>query len=651
MADRSAAEKTYRARAIAERALLTNQQIGTDLRQHSRLRIPIPFSCSFSPINVPPWREGSSHGLGVVFDISLNGLKFMGETLPPPGEQLALMVRLPHQQSPLQVDVATVRWRASQTTGLEFTTLSESAAMRLREFLPPTSPERIGPMSDLALIGEGGTGKAVLGMRYLDPTKPDCSVKSIGSRDTIPEQVQPEQNIEKAQEDVVVLQGKRGKKSVPLETAPKKSAVEVRQPIYRSHVSPLIPWGMLLIALFVLYQAWWEPFDRPTPQQPTQPTDSAALLTPQIPGQITRGEGARVDSPQPRLIDFSQAPSTPINAIRAKPEEGRDVQVEAGLRKLSIKSPAKTDPDLRSSSRLQLAKVPTLALQSNKQVVVANLSRMSAGKTMGVSPPAEIDPPRRVTPVSVKSSVKTPLISAVEPRRQPRTRNTSHFTVVFDGAENRETWMRMQAILEYAYQEICQKFGYVPDTPIKVVLHMKQKFSGEMGTPAWADTLFDHASGTIHIPAGQALDDLAWFSRVVRHEFVHALLHARMNTQLTVTPTWLVEGLALQLAEDPWSDLDEIRKKHPPFIPLASLQGRWNEIPADSLPMAYVEADLATRILTERYGIYRIRQVLNVVRTGQSLDAAMQAKLSLSYDRFQQQWAKALKVNLQRDMS
>jgi hypothetical protein len=223
--------------------------------------------------------------------------------------------------------------------------------------------------------------------------------------------------------------------------------------------------------------------------------------------------------------------------------------------------------------------------------------------------------------------------------------------VVFDGAENRETWMRMQAILEYAYQEICQKFGYVPDTPIRVVLHMKQKFSEEMGTPVWADTLFDHASGTIHIPAGQALDDLAWFSRVVRHEFVHALLHARMNTQLTGTPTWLVEGLALQLAEDPWSDLDEIRKKHPPFIPLASLQGRWNEIPADSLPMAYVEADLATRSLTERYGIDRIRQVLNVVRTGQSLDAAMQTKLSLSYDRFQQQWAKALKDNLQRDMS
>ena len=254
-------------------------------------------------------------------------------------------------------------------------------------------------------------------------------------------------------------------------------------------------------------------------------------------------------------------------------------------------------------------------------------------------------------PVAIPSGVKAALKPAAKQSPQPRTRNTSHFTVRFDGGEDRATWIRMRAILEYAYQEIGQKFGYVPDAPIKVVLHMKQKFSGEMGTPAWADTLFDQASGTIHIPAVQALDDLAWFSRVVRHEFVHALLHARMNTQPTVAPTWLVEGLAIQLAEDPWSDLDEMRKRRHPFIPLASLQGQWKRIPADSLPMAYVEADLATRSLTERYGIHGVRQVLNVLRAGQSLDAAMQAKLSLSYEKFHQQWAKDFKVNLRQGMS
>lgn len=613
---------------------MAHQQIGADLRQHPRTRVPTPFPCSFMPLNVPPWWEGSSDGLGVVFDISLNGIKLMSETLPPPGERLALMVRLPHQQSPLRLDVATVRWRTSQTFGLEFSTLSEFAATRLREFIAHTSPDRTGPMSNLSQIGDGG-----------------YSLENFGHMDKIPERIQPQHSIEKAQEEVVILNGKRGKKSVLLEAAPERSAVEVRQPIYRSHVSPLVRWGMLLIALFVLYQAWWKPSYWPTPQQPTQPTDSSTLSPPLVPSQMTRREGTGADIQQTRLVDTGQAPSTSLNAIRAELKRALDAQVESGLRKRSDKALAKAGPNLRFSSQLQTAKIHTPALQGKQQVIVADLSRMSAGKKMDASPPAEIAPSRPSAPTSVLSGINVAFTPAEKPSPQPRTRDTSHFTVRFDGGEDQATWIRMRAILDYAYQEIGQKFGYVPDNPIKVVLHMKQKFPGEMGTPAWADTLFDQASGTIHIPAGQALDDLAWFSRVVRHEFVHALLHARMNTQPTVAPTWLVEGLAIQLAEDPWSDLDEIRKRRHPFIPLASLQGRWKGIPADSLPMAYVEADLATRSLTERYGIHGVRQVLNVLRAGQSLDAAMQAKLSLSYDKFQQQWAKDFKVNLRHGMS
>ncbi len=382
--------------------------------------------------------------------------------------------------------------------------------------------------------------------------------------DKISERIQPEQSMEKAQEDVVVLDEKNGKEPVLMGAALKRSLVKVQEPIYHyNSVFPFVGWGLFLLALFVLYQAWWVPSYQPTLQLPTQPTDTSAVSKLPILSQMTRWEDAMADVPQTRLVN----------------------------------------------------------------------------------------PLRRFFPVSVPSGVKAALKPAAKQSPQPRTRNTSHFTVRFDGDEDQATWMRMQAILEYAYQEIGQKFGYVPDRPIKVVLHMNQQFVGETGTPAWADTLFDQASGTVHIPAGQALDDLAWFSRVVRHEFVHALLHARMNMQLTATPTWLVEGLAIQLTEDAWPDLVEIREKHPPFIPLASLQGQWKGIPVDSLPMAYVEADLATLSLTERYGIHGVRQVLNVLRAGQSLDAAMQAKLSLSYDKFQQQWAEDLKVNLQPDMS
>jgi type II secretory pathway component PulF len=49
--------------------------------------------------------------------------------------------------------------------------------------------------------------------------------------------------------------------------------------------------------------------------------------------------------------------------------------------------------------------------------------------------------------------------------------------------------------------------------------------------------------------------------------------------------------------------------------------------------------------------MYGVRQVLNLIQAGQSLDAAMQAKLSLSYDKFQQQWAERLRADLKSGKS
>lgn len=529
------------------------------------------------------------------------------------------------------------------------------------------------------------------------------------------------------------------------------------QPTHRNDLAHLVRWGIVLIALFVLYQAWWRPSYQPAPSPPPH-GDTSAVSAPLISNQTTSEEDGEADIPQTRLIDVGRAPNASLNVIRTELEKGNYLKAEAGLRKLSEKALARalerryvaalwnnlgvqqekyggievsveafkkavqldpgapvahlnltqaywglrdpsltpeflqkvirlaphdpfphlalaelliekgkatlasrhlqdaavravTDPDLRSYSDRLLATIQGPPPQDEPQVVVAGPAPESTRKDTNVSPLAGIPPPQAPAHVSVTPSVKASLTSAAQPSRQPRTRDTSHFTVVFDGGEDQATWTRMRAILEYAYQEIGQKFGYVPAAPIKVVLHMDQKFAEQTGTPAWADTLFDQASGTIHVPAGEALEDLAWFSRVARHEFVHALLHEKMNKRLSATPTWLVEGLAIQLAEDPWADLDEVRKQNLPFIPLGALQGRWKETLGEAPPLAYLEADVATRHLTERYGMYGVRQVLNLIQSGQSFDAAMQAKLSLSYATFQQQWADRLRADLRSGKS
>jgi len=247
---------------------------------------------------------------------------------------------------------------------------------------------------------------------------------------------------------------------------------------------------------------------------------------------------------------------------------------------------------------------------------------------------------------SVNLSLASIATQETQPPRPLVRRDTAHFVVQFDGPEDQATWMRIRAMLEYAYDELLPKFGHVPTRPIKVVLHTGQKFSGPAGIPNWADRLFDHTTGSIHLPTQDALDDLALFSRVVRHQFVHALFHEQAKNGSTSPPTWLVEGLAIHLTEDPWPDMEDSRQKSPPLMPLPSLDGSWAHLPSASLPTAYLTASAATQHLLDRYSMTTVHQLMKVLMTGQSLETAMQQKLSVSYEQFQRQWARSHKLQV-----
>jgi tetratricopeptide (TPR) repeat protein len=293
-------------------------------------------------------------------------------------------------------------------------------------------------------------------------------------------------------------------------------------------------------------------------------------------------------------------------------------------------------------------------LRSYRDTLVAKASQGNSEQPQAValapsSPSAAIDTrpapnllQDRTPPLSTPSANPQPSSLATQDGPSPKPfvpRDASHFVVQFDGPDDHSTWVRIRAMLEYAYEEIPPKFGHVPARPITVVLHTEQKFSGSAGIPDWADTLFDHRTGSIHIPTQGAFEDLALFSRVVRHQFVHALFHEQAKGGSTSLPTWLVEGLAIHLTEDPWPDMEESRQESPPLMPLPSLQRSWTQLPQRSLSTAYLTASTATQHLIDRYSMYTIRQLMNVLMTGQPLETAMQQMLSVSYEQFQRQWA------------
>ena len=94
----------------------------------------------------------------------------------------------------------------------------------------------------------------------------------------------------------------------------------------------------------------------------------------------------------------------------------------------------------------------------------------------------------------------------------------------------------------------------------------------------------------------------------------------------------------MQLSSDHWPDVEQLRRHDPSVIPLTALEGSWADLSGDAASMAYLEAESATRFLINRYGMHEVQQLLARLKKKQSLAAAIQAQLSLSYDQFQSRW-------------
>ena len=104
-------------------------------RRHPRVRIPTPIACELAWRDEQRWFGKSFHGPGVVYDLSLRGMRVSTEAPIKPGDHVSLLVRLPRQAATAEIAVATVRWAKDQTYGLAFQRLSPTSQGRLRKYM------------------------------------------------------------------------------------------------------------------------------------------------------------------------------------------------------------------------------------------------------------------------------------------------------------------------------------------------------------------------------------------------------------------------------------------------------------------------------------------------------------------------------------
>jgi len=111
-------------------------------RRYPRVRIPTPFTCSVARLGTG-WFRKPSEAIGVVYDLSLRGVRVSTEAPIKPGDRVSLRLRLPKQSAPADIAVATVRWTKDQIYGLAFKSLSEAARSRVSKYVALATKQKL----------------------------------------------------------------------------------------------------------------------------------------------------------------------------------------------------------------------------------------------------------------------------------------------------------------------------------------------------------------------------------------------------------------------------------------------------------------------------------------------------------------------------
>jgi len=210
---------------------------------------------------------------------------------------------------------------------------------------------------------------------------------------------------------------------------------------------------------------------------------------------------------------------------------------------------------------------------------------------------------------------------------------TRHFSLLFEGREEKERARTVIHLLEEAYRDIGRTFSYYPDQTILAVLYADQQFHDVTRSPAWTKALFD---GKIHLPIGGSLENEALLKKVIYHEYTHALVHQLSRGK---TPTWLNEGLALYFEEGGKTDQTPPIS---PLLPLERLHGSFMGYDEPTARRAYAESRSATAYLIDRYGFFRIKLLLEGLAGNLPFPEIFEQIFFLSYTDFQMEWQKKI---------
>lgn len=225
------------------------------------------------------------------------------------------------------------------------------------------------------------------------------------------------------------------------------------------------------------------------------------------------------------------------------------------------------------------------------------------------------------------------------------TYEEEHFIIKYRGESAGLRGAELKDFLRNSFREIGQDMGYFFRHQIVVLLYDEKDFRALSDVPHWSSGVYD---GKIRLPAYRQGVPIQEVRRIIRHEMTHAFVGAISRGKC---PAWLNEGLA-EFEEAKVSVPDSrvfhaaIRSKS--LFPLAELFDRKRILEIkDPLEaeLFYQEAHQLVNYLVGRYGMFKIKQMLEAFGRGKDSLEVVEEVLKLSPLELEKRWRKTLPPN------
>lgn len=215
-----------------------------------------------------------------------------------------------------------------------------------------------------------------------------------------------------------------------------------------------------------------------------------------------------------------------------------------------------------------------------------------------------------------------------------QTHAGARFNVLFEGPAQQAIGQRIIAILDNAYWEIGNRLNIHPGATLDVILYSKEQFRDITRAPEWAAGGYD---GRIRLPVGGAVGSSHVLERVVRHEYVHAVVRTAAGANV---PTWLNEGLASYLESGDRTWARKVLRAAGGRIALKDLNGDFGEFDAPTALVAYAQSLVGAELLCERVNPH-VGPFLQLLGNGHTVEQAL-SRHGVDPEAFYAEWLRRL---------